>query len=424
MTRHVVTAVPETPIAEVAELMLRHQVGSVVIVDPGDRGRVVGIVTETDFDVSDEPIPFAFFRWPRLFEEWVWSEDSLEELYRRRRERPISTMMKSPVTTTDAGTEIWEAVSGMLRAGVHHMPVLEDGRLAGILARHDLLKLLSFAPLEPGAVRTANPAPALDQEVPPVFERIVCGADGSSDSLVALRQALALRAPEGHLIAVTARYLAGAIHAGATAPAAAEELDAEAAAAQERATQAIGGAPGTETRLVDGRPLDSLLAVVKEERATLLAIGTPPGGRLEGMMLGHVASSLLHQAPCPVLVGRRDWEGDVPRTVVAGFDGSEESVRALAVARAIGERFGSTVRVIVGKGGKSLDDEQLAAVPGLELDDRSPADTLVAASEDADLLVIGSRGLHGFRALGSVSEKVAHRAESSVLVVRPFDYGE
>jgi len=80
--------------------------------------------------------------------------------------------------------------------------------------------------------------------------------------------------------------------------------------------------------------------------------------------------------------------------------------------------------VIVGKGGKSLDDEQLAAVPGLELDDRSPADTLVAASEDADLLVIGSRGLHGFRALGSVSEKVAHRAESSVLVVRPFDYGE
>jgi len=44
--------------------------------------------------------------------------------------------------------------------------------------------------------------------------------------------------------------------------------------------------------------------------------------------------------------------------------------------------------------------------------------------KDADLLVIGSRGLHGFRALGSVSEKVAHRAESSVLVVRPFDYGE
>ena len=37
---------------------------------------------------------------------------------------------------------------------------------------------------------------------------------------------------------------------------------------------------------------------------------------------------------------------------------------------------------------------------------------------DADLLVVGSRGLHGVRALGSVSERVAHRAPCSVLVVR------
>ena len=35
-----------------------------------------------------------------------------------------------------------------------------------------------------------------------------------------------------------------------------------------------------------------------------------------------------------------------------------------------------------------------------------------------DLVVIGSRGLHGLKALGSVSERVAHQAECSVLVVR------
>jgi hypothetical protein len=45
-------------------------------------------------------------------------------------------------------------------------------------------------------------------------------------------------------------------------------------------------------------------------------------------------------------------------------------------------------------------------------------DVLVSAARDADLLVLGSRGLHGLRALGSVSERVAHRAPSSVLVVR------
>ena len=43
---------------------------------------------------------------------------------------------------------------------------------------------------------------------------------------------------------------------------------------------------------------------------------------------------------------------------------------------------------------------------------------LVEASRDADLLVVGNRGLHGLRALGSVAERVAHQAACSVLVVR------
>jgi len=47
-----------------------------------------------------------------------------------------------------------------------------------------------------------------------------------------------------------------------------------------------------------------------------------------------------------------------------------------------------------------------------------PVAALVAAAADGDLLVVGSRGLHGLKALGSVSEQVAHQAGSSVLIVR------
>jgi nucleotide-binding universal stress UspA family protein len=48
-----------------------------------------------------------------------------------------------------------------------------------------------------------------------------------------------------------------------------------------------------------------------------------------------------------------------------------------------------------------------------------PADAIVEEAERGgfDLVVVGSRGLHGVRALGSVSERVAHRARCSVLVV-------
>jgi nucleotide-binding universal stress UspA family protein len=45
-------------------------------------------------------------------------------------------------------------------------------------------------------------------------------------------------------------------------------------------------------------------------------------------------------------------------------------------------------------------------------------DALVDAAADCDLLIVGSRGLHGLAALGSVAERVAHRARCPVLIVR------
>ena len=59
---------------------------------------------------------------------------------------------------------------------------------------------------------------------------------------------------------------------------------------------------------------------------------------------------------------------------------------------------------------------ELAPGVTLAVADAEPADAL--AAQDCDLVVVGSRGLHGLKSLGSVSERVAHRADSSVLVVR------
>jgi nucleotide-binding universal stress UspA family protein len=61
-------------------------------------------------------------------------------------------------------------------------------------------------------------------------------------------------------------------------------------------------------------------------------------------------------------------------------------------------------------------------VDAVHIDERDPADALLDAAGTSDLLVLGARGLQGLRALGSVSERVAHRAPTSVLVVRPNRY--
>lgn len=253
------------------------------------------------------------------------------------------------------------------------------------------------------------------------FDRVVCGVDGSPAGIEALRQALCLRAPAGRLVAVTVAEWMVAVRTGFEATKWAADLREHASRASEEAMRAIGDDPSAEARVVEGRPIPALLETARKERASLIAVGTHGMGRPAGALLGSVATAMLHDAPCPVLVARSAREGAWrPRTIVAGVDGSAESLEAAATARAIAERFGGDLRLLAALGGKPLEAGRLQELGDLDRVGAHPVDGLVDASRAIDLLVVGSRGLHGIRALGSVSERIAHRAACSVLVIRPL----
>ena len=61
--------------------------------------------------------------------------------------------------------------------------------------------------------------------------------------------------------------------------------------------------------------------------------------------------------------------------------------------------------------------------PELEERDGRALDVLVSEAEKADLVLVGSRGLQGLKTLGSASERIAHQASCSVLVVRGAVHG-
>jgi nucleotide-binding universal stress UspA family protein len=254
---------------------------------------------------------------------------------------------------------------------------------------------------------------------PPIFKRILCGVDATPESLVMVRQAIRLRHPEGSIYIAAVAPLAKAAHAGIAASHAAELMQQEAEAALADAGRI---APSGIKKLLNGEPVAVLLQQAEAEEATLVAVGSHGHGRAAGMLLGTVAARMLRDAPCSVLIARAARDRDAsawPQSVVVGVDGSAESAAAFTVARSIAERFGASLHAIVSTKDQVNREAAQAIATELEEQPERAVDALVTASEAADLVVVGSRGLHGLKALGSVSERVAHQARSSVLVARP-----
>lgn len=239
-----------------------------------------------------------------------------------------------------------------------------------------------------------------------IFERIVCGVDGSPEGFEALRQATLLRSDAGRILALTACETPQGERPGRAARDAAREL--------------LRDVPLGDARTVKGPAVPALLAELDRESATLLAVGTHGGGHVAGMLLGSVATSMLQQAPCSVLVARgSDETAWSPRSIVVGMDGSREALVAAVIAAELADRCGAAVRTIAAQGGPRVDRPMLREIDELHWVPGHPVGALVDASRTADLILVGSRGLRAFEALGSVSERAAHQAHCSVLVVRP-----
>jgi nucleotide-binding universal stress UspA family protein len=253
-----------------------------------------------------------------------------------------------------------------------------------------------------------------------IFSRVLVGIDGSPESLDAARQAALLEKPGGTLTLLAAWSLAPPLVTPMTTLPA---YDADERAARSDAEDALRVAkeqlPSARTMFVHGFAAHALIDEISRAQSTLVSIGSHGQGRTAGILVGSTTTQLVHDAPCSVLVARTMGDRS-PRRIAVGVDGSPQSATAYAAARYLADRFDGDLTVVVAEGGKRLDlaGVSLIAGDGFRVIPDEAVPVLVAASVDADLLVLGSRGLHALKSLGSVSERVAHRAECSTLIVR------
>ncbi len=272
-----------------------------------------------------------------------------------------------------------------------------------------------------------------------MYRTVIAAIDGTRASFEAGRQAARLTSPDGELLLLAAidPYMAMSnqwgpgrlVRAGETDDISAfglakRRLEERADESLREMREQLPADLRVTLRLESGRPWDALRRVGTEVRADLIVLGSHGGRRFAGIALGSTATEMLHVAPCSVLIARLPFApARFPLRVVVGVDGSTGSLAALDAARLL-TAGGDTRALALACAGSSLDVEGLRRLAGtmrVEAREERPVEAMVEAAEAADLVVVGARGMTGVRALGSVSERVAHRSESSVLVVRTAD---
>jgi len=132
MTRAVVTVTPDSTILEAADIMLKHHVSGLPVVDAA--GKLVGIVSEGDFIRRSE---IGTQRKRSRWLKFLMGTDATQ--YVREHGRKVSEVMtRDPLTIAEEAT-LEEIVNAMEANGVKRLPVMRDGELVGIVSRANLL---------------------------------------------------------------------------------------------------------------------------------------------------------------------------------------------------------------------------------------------------------------------------------------------
>jgi Universal stress protein UspA and related nucleotide-binding proteins len=276
------------------------------------------------------------------------------------------------------------------------------------------------------------------------FECVLIGFDGSDGGRDALALARVLASPDEARVVIVVVFPYGPFPISFAALQEEAARDAEPLFAEAR--EALSGV-SVETRVFGGgSPAWVMTDLAEKEGVDLIVVGSPHRGVLGRVLLGSVATNLLHGAPCPVAVAPRGFaaqgRGAPPKLIAVAYDGTLESEAALNCAEAQALATGASLRLLTVVGPVAVvpgspgyvpveppDADKVLARglgklgPGVEAEGRRldgpPAPTLAAACEDdVDLLVVGSRGYGpAMRViLGSVSRELVRSAPCPVLV--------
>ncbi len=140
MTRDVVTVTPDTDILQAAKRLLENHFNGLPVVD--DEGKLLGILCQDDLIVQQKrvPLPSVFTLLDGMIP--LFSGKQMEKEVEKMVAMKVSQAMTPNPRTVDPETAIEDIATIMVRKNIHTLPVLEEGKLVGVIGKEDVLRTL------------------------------------------------------------------------------------------------------------------------------------------------------------------------------------------------------------------------------------------------------------------------------------------
>ena len=153
MVSKVVTVSPNASVGDAANLLLANRISALPVV--GENGQLLGIVSEGDLMRRAEAGTERHHSW---WLKMLISNESLAAEFVKSHARKVADVMTRNVVTAKPETPVADIASLLEKNRIKRVPIVQDGKIVGIVSRSNLLQALASAPQDASAKRKTEDA--------------------------------------------------------------------------------------------------------------------------------------------------------------------------------------------------------------------------------------------------------------------------
>jgi len=141
MTREVITVRQDTPIKDLAEILWKNRISGVPVLD--ENNQVISVVTESDLIDQNKKVHIPTMI--SLLDSVIFLESSkkTEEEIKKMSGDTVQDICSSTLVSVTEETGLDEIATLMSEKSVHTLPVVQDGKLVGVIGKSDIIRSIA-----------------------------------------------------------------------------------------------------------------------------------------------------------------------------------------------------------------------------------------------------------------------------------------